>query len=111
HEKDKLLALAKEEAEQKVKEIMQEAEAIITQLRELATEEEAVKDHLLIEAKKNLEMPHERLTNQGEEKPKRTRKADKGRLSPGDEVYVHTFGQKGHILEQVSSQEYMVQIG
>ena len=110
-EKNRLLVEAKEEARQQVEEIMQEAETIITNLRQLATKEEPVKDHLLIEAKKNLELAKERLTNQGTEKPMRKGKAKQGSLKPGDEVYVHTFGQKGHILEQVSTKEYLVQIG
>ncbi|WP_202080390.1 endonuclease MutS2 [Caldalkalibacillus salinus] len=105
-----------EEAEKKANEYftkrMQEADEIIQTLRDKASKDETVKEHVLIDAKKQLDDLKE--TTERKSKPAKTNKAKKkGAQSfrAGDEVYVHTFGQKGHIVEKASDKEFLVQIG
>ncbi|GAB7388740.1 endonuclease MutS2 [Bacillaceae bacterium] len=108
-ERDRMLQKAREEAEQAVQRAKKEAEQIISELRALAQAERAnIKEHRLIEAKKRLE---EALPQWPEEKPRRKHSGKKERIVPGDEVYVLSVGQKGHVLEAVGEDEFQVQIG
>lgn len=109
-EKDKRLEEAEQKAQEYVAKAMKEAEDVIQELRELASKQEVVKEHVLIEAKKKLENLRESKARTKGEQP-RVKRASAGKLQAGDEVFVHKFGQKGHIVEKVSEQEYLVQIG
>lgn len=110
-EKDKRIAQAEQKASVYLTKAMKEAEEVIEELRKLATKQEPVKDHLLIDAKKKLEVLNQSSHTQREKKQQVIKKKARQNLRPGDEVYVHSFGQKGHIVEQVSDQEFQVQIG
>ncbi len=107
--KDQLLNYAKEQARMIVENAQREAEEVIRDLRKLKLEKGAeVKEHELIESKRRLEaaapQPEERKKTESAGKVKH-------RFQPGDEVKVLTFGQQGQLLEQVSGQEWLVQIG
>lgn len=106
--KDKMLEEAEQQAAEKVKAAMKEAEDIIHELRTIKEEHKSFKDHELINAKKRLEsaMPVFEKSKKPE-KPK-TQKRD---FKPGDEVKVLTFGQKGTLLEKTGGNEWNVQIG
>ncbi|GGK33846.1 endonuclease MutS2 [Caldalkalibacillus thermarum] len=111
-EKERLISQAKQQAEQKIERMMKEAERIMAQLREWQRGHQAVKEHQLIEAKKGLEQLKEAASQQpaGMDKP-RPKRQNGQTFKPGDDVYVHTFGQKGQVIEKLSEQEYYVQLG
>ncbi|WP_454861561.1 endonuclease MutS2 [Peribacillus frigoritolerans] len=107
-ERDAMVEKAAKEAATIVENAQREAEAIIADLRKLRLEKHAdVKEHELIDAKKRLEeaAPKVKKTTN-----KAARPLDKS-LKPGDEVKVVSFGQKGHLIEKVSNNEWQVQIG
>lgn len=110
-EKDQRIQKAEDKAKKHFAKVQKEAEQVIQELRNLAAKNENVKEHVLIDAKKKLESLTE--TEQKSVHPKSAEKKKKGaqKFSPGEEVYVHSFGQKGHIVEKISEKEYQVQIG
>lgn len=110
-EKEKRMEEAEHKAKAYVEKMMKEAEGIITDLRHLAKGNQPIKDHLLIEAKKKLETIHSSVNHEGEEKRGRSSKKVPQHLQVGEEVFVQTFGQKGHVVEKISDKEYLVQIG
>lgn len=107
-QKERLEEKAKEKARKIVDQARTEAEAVITDLRKMQLNQgSSVKEHELINAKKRLEeaMPQNRILKKAAkdnaEKP----------LKPNDEVKVISFGQKGTLVEKVSKNEWIVQIG
>jgi DNA mismatch repair protein MutS2 len=107
--KDSMLEKAQEKAAELVEKAKAEAEYIIKDLRKLRLEKNAeVKEHELIEARKRLEEATPKV-----KKSSTSLKANKNThtFSPGDEVKVLTFNQKGVLLEQTSEKEWQVQIG
>ncbi|ALS79031.1 recombination and DNA strand exchange inhibitor protein [Planococcus kocurii] len=107
-QKERLEEKAKEKARKIVDQARAEAEAVITDLRKMQLNQgSSVKEHELIHAKKRLEeaMPQNRILKKAAkdnaEKP----------LKPNDEVKVISFGQKGTLVEKVSKNEWIVQIG
>lgn len=109
-EKEKILKEAEEKAAQSVEKAKQEAEKIIEELREMQKNNPNIKGHELIEAKKRLEDAAPQLVDRSV-KPSPKPKRKKQKLLPGDEVKVLSFDQKGHIVEQISDNEYLVQLG
>ncbi|MBO8164455.1 MAG: endonuclease MutS2 [Brevibacillus sp.] len=108
-EKNRLLEKAEEEARIAVQLAKEEANAIIRELRELQAEGVEIKEHKLIEAKKRLDDAVLELDKETVKKPPKAVRAV--RPKAGDEVMVHSFGQRGVVLEQASEDEYLVQIG
>ncbi|RFU70704.1 endonuclease MutS2 [Peribacillus saganii] len=107
-EKDSMIDKAAREASEIVEKAKREAEEVISELRKLALEKNAeVKEHELIEARRRIEESAPAV----KKSKKAAVKAEKREWQPGDEVKVITFGQKGHIVEKVSSDEWQVQIG
>lgn len=108
NEKDRLYEKAKQEAEKAIEKARETAEEIIHEIRELQKSGGQIKEHKLIEAKKRLEeaVPKSKTKNK-----KVKAVSTKQEYVPGDEVRVLTVGQKGHIVEKVSNNEYQVQIG
>lgn len=108
-QKDAMHEKAAEKAGDIVEKAKAEAEEIIRDLRKMRLEKHAeVKEHELIEAKKRLsEAAPQMSTAKNKLKPKNNKHV----FEAGDEVKVLSFGQKGHLLEKVSENEWQVQIG
>ncbi|KKI91774.1 recombination and DNA strand exchange inhibitor protein [Bacillus sp. SA1-12] len=107
--RDALYEMAERKAEEKVEEAKKEAEKIIQDLRRMRKEQHAqVKEHELIDARKRLEGAVPVF-----EKSKKVEKKEpvKQTFTPGDEVKVISFDQKGHLIEKVNDDEWQVQMG
>ncbi|MGM0897241.1 MAG: endonuclease MutS2 [Bacillota bacterium] len=99
---------AKEKARKIVDQARAEAEAVIKELRQIQlTQQTGVKEHQLIDAKKRLEeaMPENRVLK------KAKKKNEPVALKQNDEVKVLSYGQKGTLVEKVSDNEWLVQVG
>ena len=107
--KDSMLEKAAEQAGEILEEAKSEAEKVIRDLRKMRIEKHAdIKEHELIDAKRRLEAATPEIKKSSTQMNKKTKKHT---LTPGDEVKVLTFGQKGTLLEKVSDTEWQVQIG
>jgi DNA mismatch repair protein MutS2 len=107
--KDAMIEKAAEKAGEIVEEAKSEAEKVIRDLRKMRTEKHAdIKEHELIDAKRRLEGAAPEIQKSAKLANKKTKKHT---FMPGDEVQVLTFGQKGTLVEKVSSNEWQVQIG
>ncbi|WP_160722095.1 endonuclease MutS2 [Bacillus sp. USDA818B3_A] len=107
--KDTMLEKAAEKAADIVDEAKQEAEKVIRDLRKMRTEKHAeIKEHELIDAKRRLEQAAPEIKKSGKMSNKKDKKHT---FTPGDEVKVLTFGQRGTLVERVSDNEWQVQIG
>ncbi|MGM7720909.1 endonuclease MutS2 [Metabacillus sp. Hm71] len=107
--RDALYEKAERKAEEKIEEARKEAEKIIHDLRRMRKEQHAqVKEHELIDARKRLEDAVPVF-----KKSKKVEKKDpvKQTFTPGDEVKVISFDQKGHLIERVNDDEWQVQMG
>ncbi|MBT2656875.1 endonuclease MutS2 [Bacillus sp. ISL-18] len=109
NKKDTMMEKAAEKAADIVDEAKQEAEKVIRDLRKMRTEKHAdIKEHELIDAKKRLEQAAPEIKKSDKLTNKKTKKHT---FTPGDEVKVLTFGQKGTLVDKVSDNEWQVQIG
>lgn len=107
--KDSMLEKAAEQAGEILEEAKSEAEKVIRDLRKMRIEKHAdIKEHELIDAKRRLEAATPEITKSSKLINKKSKKHT---FTPGDEVKVLTFGQKGTLLEKVSDNEWQVQIG
>ncbi|MGG4166798.1 endonuclease MutS2 [Rossellomorea vietnamensis] len=106
--KDTLYEKAQQKASEVVEKAKAEAEQVIKDLRKMQQEKSAqIKEHELIQAKKQLEDATPKLkTGQ-----KKKAAGSKHELKAGDEVKVLSFDQKGHLVERVSAKEWQVQMG
>ncbi|MER2089137.1 MAG: endonuclease MutS2 [Sporosarcina sp.] len=106
--KDRLEEKAKEKAKKIIDDARRESEAVISDLRAMRLNAGVnVKEHELIEARKRLE---------GAAPAEAKKKAVKAKAAPralqtGDEVKVLSYGQKGTLIDKVSDNEWIVQIG
>jgi DNA mismatch repair protein MutS2 len=108
-QRDQLYEKAERKAAETVDSAKEEAEEIIRQLRKMSRSQHAlVKEHELIEAKKRLEGAVPTLEKSGK---KQAAQPKAQTFAPGDEVKVITFGQKGTLIDKVSSNEWQVQMG
>jgi len=107
-EQETILTKAEKEAEQLVAKAQKTADTIINELRQLAlAEQSSIKEHQLIELKKGLK---DAVLERGLKGTSVGAKPQQ-KLKVGDDVLVHSFGQKGTIIEQVADRQYLVQIG
>jgi DNA mismatch repair protein MutS2 len=107
-QKDRIMERAEEEARKAVQKAEREASEIVEELRRIAAEERGqIKEHRLIELRKELEGKVPKLKKEAK-KPK-AKPADRP-LQVGDHVSVVHLGQKGHILE-IKDDQVLVQIG
>lgn len=107
--KDQLFDKATDEATEIIEKAKAEAEKIIKDLRKMRIEKQAeVKEHELIEARKKLE---EATPAKAVKKSPVKAANKKHTLSPGDEVKVLSFGQKGSLIAKKSDGLWEVQIG
>ncbi|MET1013483.1 MAG: endonuclease MutS2, partial [Paenisporosarcina sp.] len=107
--KETLEQKAKEKARKIVEEAKREAEAIIAELRMMQKNaNQTVKEHELIDARKRLEKaaPENKVLKKQKQLNERQMT-----LTQGDEVKVLSYGQKGTLLDKVSNDEWIVQIG
>lgn len=108
-QRDRLYEKAEQKAAETVDAAKEEAEEVIRQLRKMSRSQHAlIKEHELIEAKKRLEGAVPTLEKSGK---KTVDKKNVQTFNPGDEVKVISFGQKGTLIEKVSSNEWQVQMG
>ncbi|WP_316570907.1 endonuclease MutS2 [Neobacillus sp. YIM B06451] len=108
-QRDAMMEKAAEKAGKLVEKAAEEAEEIIGDLRRMRLEKNAeIKEHELIEARQRLAGAAPKVKKT--EKPG-AKKAVQHSFSPGDEVKVITFDQKGTLLEKTSDNEWNVQIG
>ncbi len=108
-DRDRLLEEAERKAEEAVANARRTAEEVIKELKEYQKEAGNVKEHRLIDARKKLEEATPALRSK--KKKAAASKPKSASFKPGDEVKVLSFGQKGHIINKVSNNEYQVQIG
>lgn len=103
----RLMDEAKDKANQRVKSATQEADQILKDLRTLRDKKGAdVKVHELIDKKKQLDDQYE-----AKDIKQQVKKQKWDEIHAGDEVKVLTYGQKGEVLEVVSNDEAIVQMG
>lgn len=108
----RLLAKAEQEAAEAVKKARIEADEIIADLRRMAIEERSsVKEHKLIEAKRRLDEAAPQLNDKGQRPSSTSAGRSTKPIGPGDQVLVHSFGQKGHVVELNGDSEVTVQLG
>ena len=109
-QKGKLFEQAEQEAREAVAKARKEADEIIADLRRMAMEERSsVKEHKLIDVKRRLDVAAPQLKDKSRYASVNSNKVKT--LQPGDEVVVASIGQKGQLVEMVSSTEALVQLG
>ncbi|MGD9677453.1 MAG: endonuclease MutS2 [Vulcanibacillus sp.] len=102
-----ILEEAKGNAEKIVKKARLEAEEVIKELRKLAKEEQTgIKEHRLIELKKQLEDTIPTI-----DKPLIKKQNKESKIEVGNDVKVLSYGQTGTVLEKIKENEYLIQIG
>ena len=110
--KDKMMENARKEANKVVENSREEAEFLMQEIREMQmnlSKSATVKEHELIDLRRQFSELHQ---EEPIEKNKVLRKEkEKKRLKKGDEVLAQTFGQRGVLVEQSSSDEWVVQMG
>ena len=107
--KDSLYDKAAEEARDIVEKAKRETDGIIHDLRKMRHDKlTEIKEHELIDAQKKLS---EAAPKENKSKNRVLQRAKKHVFSPGDEVKVLSFDQKGHLVNKVSSDTWQVQIG
>ncbi|EHD7789446.1 endonuclease MutS2 [Staphylococcus pseudintermedius] len=103
----RLIEEAKDKANQRVKAAMEEADDILKSLRDMRDQKGAeVKEHELIDQRKRLEDQYEAKSIK-----QNVQKQKWDEIKAGDEVKVLSYGQKGEVLEVLSDEEAVVQMG
>lgn len=110
-EREALYQKAEEKASKALQKARTEAEDIVKMMREMKNQP-AMKEHEWIEARKLLDDAQPQLAKKkAMTKPAQSQPATDRALVPGDEVKLLTLDQKGTIVEQISKDNYRVQIG
>ena len=110
--KDALVEKAKHEANMKVDQAQKEADKLIQEIRDLQLEQgqnTTIKEHVLIDKKgkfDQLKQPENLRKN----KVLKRQKA-KQELRVGQDVLVHSYGQRGSIVDKVDDKTFTVQMG
>lgn len=108
-EKDSLYEKAADEARDIIEKAKREADGVIHDLRKMRHEKQAeIKEHELIDAQKKLS---EAAPKEKKSQNPALRQTKKHVFTPGDEVKVLSFGQKGSLVKKVSTDTWQVQIG
>lgn len=103
----RLIEEAKDKANQRVKAAMEEVDDILKSLRDMRDQKGAeVKEHELIDQRKRLEDQYEAKSIK-----QNVQKQKWDEIKAGDEVKVLSYGQKGEVLEVLSDEEAVVQMG
>lgn len=109
--KARLLEEAKERANTLIEQSQDDADKILSEIRELQlrSKQSTVKEHEMIEKKTALkDLKHEQVLKKN--KVLRKEKAKKA-LQVGQSVEVLSFGQRGTLVEKVNDKEWVVQMG
>ena len=111
-EREVLMKKAREKANQVVETAEEEASQIVKDLRKMQLTgqfEGGIKEHELIDAKTRLSKLHH---EEALAKNKVLKKAKEQKtFKKGDEVMVHSYGQRGILMEKVDNNQWLVQIG
>ncbi|UTR05238.1 endonuclease MutS2 [Alkalihalobacillus sp. LMS6] len=108
--KEKVMEEAEAKAAKAVADAQEEAEVIISELRDMQKEGYRVKEHQLIDARKQLSEATPKLNKKQKQVKKAAEKAKKTPQA-GDEVKVISFNQKGTVLKKINETDYQVQLG
>jgi len=106
-ERDKLFKDAEERAAVEVQRAKKEAEKIVREIKEMK-DSVHFKEHKWIDARKQLEEAEVHLVGQEKEQIVEEELAP---LQKNDEIILKSINQRGVVLEQVSNEEYLVQVG
>lgn len=107
--KESLEQKAKEKAGKIIEDAKREAAEIIAELRVMQKNvNQTVKEHELIDVRKRLEKAAPENSVLKKQKKVNERQVN---LAQGDEVKVLSYGQKGTLIDKVSTSEWLVQIG
>lgn len=109
--KDDIIQAAERKAQEAVDKARREADAIIKELREKRQHHSQIKEHELIDAKKRLDEALGALSNETQGRDVSYKKTKTTHFEPGQAVKATRFGQNGHIIEKISDDEYLVQVG
>lgn len=108
NERERLYKQAEEKAEKALEEARLEATMIVEDMRKM--QQEGMKEHVWIEAKKMLEEAQPQLAKKQEKQTKETT-SETRTLQVGDEVQLLKLHQKGVIAEKIDHRTFMVQVG
>lgn len=107
--KESLEQKAKDKARKIIEDAKREAEGIIAEIRTMQKNvNHTVKEHELIDVRKRLEKAGPENAVLKKQKKVNERQVN---LEQGDEVKVLSYGQRGTLLDKVSTTEWLVQIG
>jgi len=109
--KDKMIRELEQQAKLEIANAKLEAENMIQELRALQNEQQTLKDHILIEKKKQLDGLNEFKFNTDDSTNNLVNPKKLVTLQVGDEVQVKSLRQKGNIIQKISDKEYLVNIG
>ncbi|WP_163970172.1 endonuclease MutS2 [Oceanobacillus halotolerans] len=107
--RETLYKKAEEKAEKALQKARDEAALIVEEIKNMKTES-AFKEHEWIEAKKLLDDAKPNLVKKKNKEEKNVNTKEES-LQPGDEIILLTVNQQGTVLEKVSDDEYLVQVG
>ncbi|OEH84425.1 hypothetical protein BHU72_09410 [Desulfuribacillus stibiiarsenatis] len=109
--KEKKIKQLEDQARLEIAQSKKAAEGIISELRDLQKEQQILKDHVLIEKKKEIEAIDTLSFQKHEKKTDVKHISLMEKLTAGDEVKVRSLNQKGTVLQKASDSEYLVQVG
>ncbi|WP_314061648.1 endonuclease MutS2 [uncultured Vagococcus sp.] len=111
-EREKELAVAKQKANEIIREAEEKAEGLINDIRkmQLAGGSGNVKEHELIEARSKISQLYQDENHLQQNKVLQKAK-EKKKFQAGDDVMVQAFGQRGTLLQKTSNNEWQVQLG
>lgn len=107
--RENLYKKAEEKANKALQDARDEAELIIDEIRKMKSNSN-LKEHEWIEAKKMLEDARPNLSNKQEGKKDASKDNTKD-LQVGDTIKLLSINQQGNVLEKISDNEYLVQVG
>ncbi|MEN1968283.1 endonuclease MutS2 [Lentibacillus sp. N15] len=109
--REALYKKAEAKAEKAVQQAREEAELIIEEIRSMKHGAD-LKEHQWIEARKMLDDAKPNLSSKAVSSQNRQENRQvKQALQPGDDIKLLTVNQQGTVLEKVSDDEYLVQVG
>lgn len=108
-ERERILQKADRQGKEAVAAAKQQSEAVIAELRDAQRRGGPVKEHEFIDARRRIDELEPTFS-----KTKPSTASDRRKsytFQPGDEVNVESLDRKGHIVEKLDGNEYLVQLG